>query len=680
VHAPSTDHAVTAAVLRSGFLNRPLDSPKTFAINLSSARVRLALEMLDGVRSGQELGALLGYRFERALRDEALSGREARRHLAPLRAAYPMVAGKLNPAPSFGAQGLPARDVVDGLAMWRAPSPFAALQNVTAVEQAALTNALASVRDALDGVADLLVAESVHQLTGGRPDASGASLDSLAAGARPPEPSIARSPRQGAEVHVRAIVLLDLALPMAAGWPASATPRARAQSELDAWLGELIGDARSISCTVSWPGTGGAATVATVTLAQLGLRPIDLVALGTDSAAAGAANELDLRLLTAAGAPWAVGRWHQATIDLASAGAATDDSIADVLELVRLIQRVLAGSRSLGVGDLQHPSSGGAAAGAAGALTARASAARSDFAAARHALQVVLDAARTANTPTASQLEALAAGMRDCALWGVSGAFGPPMTADDLVRKAASVGAEMDARLAAADPGDPAAALTALFGRSLPLFDVTPLAPSLRDELVASLDAALVDADTMRGWTAQAARARGPLDRWRRLGLVATALRRPFPAAEAAQTPFAPGDPWGGIARPPGSPLSLVVARADALRGAASLCGFVLDEWQETIPRATASTAIAYHYDAPSAEAPQAVLIVVPPDVAAPRWIADVVVGAVQQTIDMAAWRGVDLEALPTLAPLLPAATIAANASGDTAAIRFDNLLRGNEV
>ena len=42
------------------------------AIDLSSDRVRLAESLLDGIRQGQQLGALLGYRFERALHDRQL--------------------------------------------------------------------------------------------------------------------------------------------------------------------------------------------------------------------------------------------------------------------------------------------------------------------------------------------------------------------------------------------------------------------------------------------------------------------------------------------------------------------------------------------------------------------------------------------------------------------------------
>ena len=43
------------------------------AIDLSSERVRLATWLLDGVRQGQPLGALLGYRFERRLQEDSQS-------------------------------------------------------------------------------------------------------------------------------------------------------------------------------------------------------------------------------------------------------------------------------------------------------------------------------------------------------------------------------------------------------------------------------------------------------------------------------------------------------------------------------------------------------------------------------------------------------------------------------
>ena len=108
VHAPGLGHAATAAVLRSGYLGQrraawaarlaaasaagdhaaadaaraglailaPLDPASEgrlpMAIDLSSRRVRDANALLDAVRNGQPLGAVLGQEFERGLAEAGL--------------------------------------------------------------------------------------------------------------------------------------------------------------------------------------------------------------------------------------------------------------------------------------------------------------------------------------------------------------------------------------------------------------------------------------------------------------------------------------------------------------------------------------------------------------------------------------------------------------------------------
>ncbi|MCS6319647.1 MAG: hypothetical protein H8K05_18125, partial [Nitrospira sp.] len=75
VHAPSLGHAAAAAVLRSGYLSQEshrASGASPFAVDLSSERVHRAKWLLDGVRQGQSLTALLGYRFERHLHDRGL--------------------------------------------------------------------------------------------------------------------------------------------------------------------------------------------------------------------------------------------------------------------------------------------------------------------------------------------------------------------------------------------------------------------------------------------------------------------------------------------------------------------------------------------------------------------------------------------------------------------------------
>ena len=76
LQTPSLTHAATAAVLRSGYRA----GGAAAAVDLSSARVRRAKQLLDAVRQGQPLGAILGYRFERGLQEGGLG-----RYVAPFR-------------------------------------------------------------------------------------------------------------------------------------------------------------------------------------------------------------------------------------------------------------------------------------------------------------------------------------------------------------------------------------------------------------------------------------------------------------------------------------------------------------------------------------------------------------------------------------------------------------------
>jgi hypothetical protein len=73
VLAPSVAHAATAGVLRSGYLAQRATGAESLEVDLSSARVQTALQLMRGVRAGVPLSVLLGYRLERALRDDGLS-------------------------------------------------------------------------------------------------------------------------------------------------------------------------------------------------------------------------------------------------------------------------------------------------------------------------------------------------------------------------------------------------------------------------------------------------------------------------------------------------------------------------------------------------------------------------------------------------------------------------------
>ena len=95
IHAPSLNHAATAAILKNAYrVNASPANPDAMAVNLSSDRVRRAMDILEGIRNGQTLPALLGYRFERGLHDEHTLA-EVDKFIYPLRQAFPLVAKKL---------------------------------------------------------------------------------------------------------------------------------------------------------------------------------------------------------------------------------------------------------------------------------------------------------------------------------------------------------------------------------------------------------------------------------------------------------------------------------------------------------------------------------------------------------------------------------------------------------
>jgi hypothetical protein len=307
IHAPSLAHARTAAVLRSGYLaNATPANPQTMAVNLSSDRVRLALSTLEGIRNGQSVGALLGYRFERGLHDDHGLA-EVDRFILPLRKAFPLAGDGMEATktgPDVPIEAVEARNVLDGrklalqvhqsglatypfgLNTLPAPGPGdgPAIDAINAE-----TNALL---DLYDAIADVALAESVHQAAQGNFDRTGAALDAYATGQFPPEPEVVQTPAAGVAVTHRVAVHLQAGLAPAPG----ATPRAHAEPALDAWLAGVLPPLDGIGCTVAWTDpVGGAQHQRHVTLADLGLAPIDVLFL-LDADGGQAMTELDDRV------------------------------------------------------------------------------------------------------------------------------------------------------------------------------------------------------------------------------------------------------------------------------------------------------------------------------------------------------------------------------------------------
>ena len=300
VLTPSMNHATTAAVLRSGYLSQP-DAGNPLAVDLTSRRVRLAQSLIDGVRQGQPLSALLGYRFERELQQrrmahyiepfrrlapfgeiraalntlqefeaevERLRGtslfdllRQAQANAAAARERYEALLQRhrdrflFPPATQLQAMEEAAEfNVVDGIALRRLfqadAIPFGqnALPLPGGSDHKAVVAALRELDDAVDAVGDAVTAESVYHTVRGNPMKVGATLNALATGETPPpELEVTRTPRMGVGAQHRLMVLFGSPHTSVAGWPASKIRvRSAAERHVNAWAIRILGNPRRV--------------------------------------------------------------------------------------------------------------------------------------------------------------------------------------------------------------------------------------------------------------------------------------------------------------------------------------------------------------------------------------------------------------------------------------------------
>ncbi|MDA0171420.1 hypothetical protein OJ998_20135 [Solirubrobacter taibaiensis] len=243
------------------------------------------------------------------------------------------------------SEALRATNVADGLALrrrWRAgrtanrwddttiPFGTGGLPVLSSVHAQALLGELAAIDDAVDALADVLVAESVHQLTQGNAQSAGATVDALSRGeAQPPEIEVVRTPRSGTAVTHRLVILADAAA--STGWPTDATQvRAKVEPALEAWAASVLGPANRVRLRVQ-----RGDTITETDLSTLKLSALDVLA--REDAEIEAA--FDGELITARDTTW----------------PATALTLDEFFELARSVRELLDGARPLDARDLSLP-------------------------------------------------------------------------------------------------------------------------------------------------------------------------------------------------------------------------------------------------------------------------------------------------------------------------------------
>ena len=82
--------------------------------------------------------------------------------------------------------------------------------------------------------------------------------------------------------------------------------------------------------------------------------------------------------------------------------------------------------------------------------------------------------------------------------------------------------------------------------------------------------------------------------------------------------------------------------------------GLLVDEWLERIPAASTTAGVSFHFSEPSSRAPQAMLLALCPD-GRKTWDLGLVATILDETLGLAAVRGVDLATMQEVGQLLPA-------------------------
>ena len=655
VLAPSPRHASAAGVLRAAWMahdGRAGGALAPFATGLNSVAVRRALAVADGMRNGQQLGALLGYQLERAIHDASgTGGIEIDWTVYVLRRQFPLKVDTIDNAPHASSE----RTVADGwkLAQAETATPGSVVVGIVSdgdpnqpslspAERAALQSAIGDLLSTLDAFADLGLAESMYQLAGANYERAAAALDMVGRASPPPDSfeSMA-TPRGGRGIEQRLVITFgDSQRPP--GY-ATDTPRARLAPAADAFVARRLGPIDSIRVRLL---DNAGNQIADPLLSSLGLSALDIAALDLSADTItlqswdspdtfpGAPNSNPglqgvARLLLAANQPGAAAVGFELTQDAA---------LLNLLDHAAAWQKTLAGRAPL-TPQTFH---------------------------ARAQLDSSLDSSGLAATVAALSAELAAAAPGELGAWGIA--------SSDLNTAANRVAT-------ASKAPDPVTATAALLGAPAVVEGTLPALPTDIAAGLGDQSAALGDGSgVLARWLQDTARVRNAADSLQDALLHNDLTASPPVGTWAAQSPAAPWadgvDPasahrWVGLPFPvalAGPPVTSVVVVGDNVTGVVT--GIELDAWTEVVPNPTGAAAVAANLSTPDARAPNVILLAVPPDTSTP-WTEDALFSVVDEALELADCRMVDFDAVRRVPAFLPAVYLAQFNEDDVGLRRF---------
>lgn len=324
-------------------------------------------------------------------------------------------------------------------------------------EWAALQAQLEVLAEEVDAVSDLSVAEAVYQMVRGNASRAASALDALsgtAAAVPPAQHEVISTPRTGTVVTHRALVVMAADASANAPWPAAAAcARARCEPALEAWAAAALPAPQRVVCVGTRIAADGTRQPTRLSAAELGLSAtafMGLAAASTALAEAGpedsvAEGELILLLDDC---------WHERHPDQSGATvewrpgsgtglAAGEMMLADAIELAAAWQTLVASARPLQAGDIGADAAAQDIADAA----ARVQRLAADTLVVRDALQAAVNSFAAA--PNAAAAKVLNVALLAALPWRVPGTvpLAAGATAAAQLDQGRAVAAELSARL-----------------------------------------------------------------------------------------------------------------------------------------------------------------------------------------------------------------------------------------
>lgn len=652
IHAPSLDHASTAAVLRSAWIGLTTSAEdRPFAVDLSSDRVRRARWLLSGMRNGQDLGELLGQRFERRLHDAGLD-----RYIDDVRRLVLDATGSARQPANAIVDGLEIADAfadTDSGALVRAG--FEALwATVPNDDRDPFLAAVADTHGDLDSVTDLLMADSVHNLVRGNIDGVAASL--AVAGSNPgglPDPRVADIKRSSMIVTHRVCALLPVSEQVAG-------PAETANPDVGSWVATMLPPMSTLVVSATLVDEAGTVvTKEAVSLADVGVRPLEFI--GLSSSRANVASSRLGQLIHA----WFAARWAaplaSITVDLGgiedafAVGGALRDAVGAATPMTGADLVVGSGSAPNDLGTIPVRD----ARRRVSVLVALLGRLRADA--------TSIEAVRRA----AGDYAAVDCGATIAVLTSSTGSTAGALKAlqASLSRRTAA----LKVALAPEEPWpDPAEAYRAAVGDAIELSGTVALRfrPPKSAELSFS-DGSQRIGETRRArrWMLSCSRVRPGVERLHEAYLTAEAVSGSNHLdVGLAQLADVNGhdDGWAALDLPDsavGRARTCVfsVTSPTAAFAGGDVAGLVFDAWTEPIPGEDVTTGVSVHFDTPTSRAPQALLLLTTPE--DELWDLDVVRTTIKQSLDVARQRAVGPETIDSNGMLLPGVFLDENAT-----------------